>query len=93
MSFESQKIMFEIYREEGYGRRYRVVFFTELNEHNKEFEINAAMAGEHFYDGFILERDARSAKQAIDAVLRRLNDGEQLGPTDVESFLEAYTPA
>ena len=25
----SNKVMFEIYREAGYGRKYRVVYFTE----------------------------------------------------------------
>ena len=39
----SNKVMFEIYREAGYGRKYRVVYFTELNEHNKEAEINRAL--------------------------------------------------
>ena len=38
----SDKTMFEIYREEGYGRKYRVVYFTELNDHNRETEISKA---------------------------------------------------
>ena len=45
--------MFEVYRDVTYGTRYRVVYFTELQDHNKELEINRAMAGEHFVDGFI----------------------------------------
>src|SRR5205807_6967291 len=53
MAFESDKIMFEIYRETEYTGKYRVVYFTELQDHNKETEINHAMAGEHFFDGFI----------------------------------------
>ena len=43
MLFESDKIMFEIYRETEYTGRYRVVYFTELQEHNKESEINRAL--------------------------------------------------
>ena len=49
MPFESDKIMFEIYRETTYTGKYRVVYFTELQDHNKETEISRAMAGEHFY--------------------------------------------
>ena len=53
MAFEFDKIMFEIYRETEYTGKYRVVYFTELQDHNKESEINHAMAGEHLYDGFL----------------------------------------
>ncbi len=35
MAFESDKIMFEIYRDTLYNKKYRVVYFTELNEHKK----------------------------------------------------------
>lgn len=72
--------MFEVYRETTYSSRYRVVYFTELQDHNKESEINRAMAGEHFVDGFI--RDARKdeAKQRIDLLLSRMNEGERLTP-------------
>ena len=53
MLFESDKVMFEIYRETEYTGQYRVVYFTELQDHNKETEINHALNGEHYYDGFI----------------------------------------
>ena len=36
MAMESDKIMFEVYREGTYTGKYRVVYYTELNEHNKE---------------------------------------------------------
>jgi hypothetical protein len=53
MPMEADKVMFEIYREAAYTGKYRVVYFTELNDANKEYEINRALSGEHFYDGFI----------------------------------------
>lgn len=87
MPAASDKIMFEIYREAGYDRQYRVVFFTELDEHNKEREINRAMAGEHFLDGFIKELNRDEGKRRINEVLKRLNAGEELNPSDVESQL------
>lgn len=90
MAHESDRIMFEIFREEGYSRRYRVVYFTELDEHNKEAEINAAMAGEHFYDGFIRETNKEQAKGVIDDLLGRLNEGEELTPDTVASALADF---
>ncbi len=85
--FESDKVMFEIYRETEYTGKYRVVYFTELQDHNKETEINHAMAGEHFFDGFIKNYRKDEAKEIIDAFLSRLNNGERVAPEDVERAL------
>ncbi len=87
---ESDKIMYEIYLEEGYNNRYHVVYFTELTDHNKEREINRAMAGRHVYDGFIRERRKDEAKAIIDAFIERLNTGESPPISDLEAALEAY---
>ena len=32
MASESDKVMFEIYREAGYGRKFCAVYFTELDD-------------------------------------------------------------
>ncbi len=87
MLFESDKVMFEIYRETEYTGQYRVVYFTELQDHNKESEINHAMAGEHFYDGFIKNFRKDEAKAIIDGLLLRLNNGEHVEPQEVEHAL------
>lgn len=87
---ESEKIMFEVYREESYNRRYKVVYFTELNDHNKETEINRALAGEHFFDGFLKEERKEEAKAVIDKALARLNEGEALLPEELKSELGTY---
>jgi hypothetical protein len=87
MLFESDKVMFEIYRETEYTGHYRVVYFTELNDHNKETEINHALAGEHFFDGFIKNYRKDEAKAIIDALLSRLNSGERVEPQEVERAL------
>ncbi len=86
MAFEFQKTMFEVYRETVYGSKYRVVYFTELQDHNKSTEINRAMAGEHFTDGFIRDLTKEEAKALIDSLLERMNGGEQFTP---EGFLTA----
>jgi hypothetical protein len=83
MLFESDKVMFEIYRETEYTGKYRVVYFTELQDHNKESEINHALAGEHFFDGFIKNFKKDEAKQIIESLLNRLNNGEPVDPSEV----------
>ncbi len=90
---ESDKVMFEIYREPDFNRAYRVVYFTELGEHNKEYEINRALSGEHFYDGFIRNYRKDDAKKIIEDFLKRLNAGDKLTPDDLEAALAEYIPA
>jgi hypothetical protein len=87
MLFEADKVMFEIYRETEYTGKYRVVYFTELQDHNKETEINHALAGEHYFDGFIKNFRKDEAKEIIVSILGRLNNGESIDPQDVERAL------
>jgi hypothetical protein len=87
MLFEADKVMFEIYRETEYTGRYKVVYFTELQDHNKETEINRALAGEHFFDGFIKNFRKDEAKEIINSILGRLNGGESIDPQEVERAL------
>ena len=87
MLFEADKVMFEIYRETEYSGKYKVVYFTELQDHNKETEINHALAGEHFFDGFIKNFRKDEAKEIIGAILSRLNNGERLEPQEIERQL------
>lgn len=82
--------MFEIYREAAYDRRYRVVFFTELDEHNKDEEIARAVAGEHLFDGFIREKALTEAKHVINDLLDRLNRGESLPREELADALSAF---
>jgi hypothetical protein len=90
MAFESDKTMFEIYRDTQYSGKFRVVYFTELQDHNKETEINHAVAGEHFFDGFLKNYGKDEAKEIIEGLLKRMNSGEQLGPVDVEGALGSH---
>ena len=90
MGFESEKTMFEIYRETAYTGRYRVVYFTELQDHNKESEINHALTGQHLYDGFLRNFGKEEAKQIIERLLERLNGGEPLGPPEIEGALRGH---
>lgn len=90
MSTDYQKVMFEIYREESYNRRFRVVYFSELNEHNKDAEITHALDGEHFLDGYLREATKKEAKAIIARALDRLNDGQEVGPDELAAELAPY---
>lgn len=90
MATQAAKVMFEIYREAGYAQKYRAVYFTELDEHNKEAEIARAMAGEHLYDSFLAERRLDAGKAAVAQIVARLNDGEELGTEEIATLLEPY---
>jgi thiaminase len=92
MAFESDKIMFEIYKDTLYNKKYRVVYYTELNEHNKHVEINRAMAGTHYYDGFIKDYRKEEAKKIIDEIVESLNDGKMLSTEEIKEKLKDYTP-
>ena len=93
MSFESQKVLFQIYREGSFNRRYRVVYFTELGDGNKEAEINRSLAGDPVYDGFIKDFKKEEAKAVIDRYLERLNAGAEFDPNLFRQDLQAYMPA
>ena len=92
MLMESDKVMFEIYRETQYSGKYKVVYFTELGDHNREFEINRALAGEHFLDGFIKNHGKDEAKDVIDGLLKRMNAGEKISPKDFEAAIQPFAP-
>jgi len=82
--------MFEVYRETAYSGQYRVVYFTELDEHNKEIEIARALAGDHYVDGFLRNYTKEEAKRIIDELVERLNRGEQISPQRFLSHLDEY---
>lgn len=90
LAIESDKVMFEIYREPEFGRQYRVVYFTELDEHNKEKEINEAMRGEHVFDGYLRNYTKKEGKKTVARILERLNSGEKLSPDEIRQELKPY---
>jgi len=90
LTADTKKVMFEIYREADFSGLYKVVYFTELGEHDKETEIADAMRGQHIFDGFLLHRDRSQAKQIVDEILERLNRGESVDSVDIEKLLQPY---
>ncbi len=87
MAAASDKVMFEAYCEAGFERQYRVTYFTELNDHNKDREINRAMNGSYFMDGFLPERRKAEGKEKLSRLVERLNAGEEVEAETFESEL------
>jgi len=90
LAIESDKVMFEIYREPEFGRRYRVVYFTELDEHNREIEINEAMRGQHVFDGYLRNYSKQEGKRMVAGILERLNSGQSVSPAEIERELKPF---
>jgi hypothetical protein len=92
LASEEKRVMFEIYRDADDAGKFRVVYFTELGEHERELEISAAFRGEHIFDGFLLTRERVQAKRAINTLLDRLNNGEPVAHTEIARELQPYMP-
>jgi hypothetical protein len=90
LAIESDKVMFEIYREPEFDRLYRVVYFTELDEHSKEKEINDAMRGEHVFDGYLRNYTKTEGKRTVAGILERLNSGDKIGVDEIERELKPF---
>ena len=87
VAIQSDKVMFEIYR---FGGRYRVVYFTELDDHNRETEINDAMRGEHIFDGYLRNYTKQEAKRIVAMLLERLNAGEAVSQAEIATELKPF---
>jgi thiaminase len=92
MAFESDKIMFEIYKDILYNQKYRVVYYTELNENNKHAEITRAMSGNSYYDGFIKDYRKEDAKKIIGEIVAGLNEGNEISKEEIKQKLKEFTP-
>ncbi|MFZ1321354.1 MAG: hypothetical protein WAT71_07345 [Ignavibacteria bacterium] len=91
MAFESDKTMFEIYREKEFNRKFKVVYYTELTEHNKEFEINSALNGETLFDGFLSDVKKEDGKAAVTEIINEMNKSESvLNSDEIKNRLKEY---
>jgi hypothetical protein len=68
------------------------VYYTELNENNKHAEINRAMAGRHYFDGFIKDYRKDEAKKIIEKIVDELNGGKMLSSEQIRERLRDYIP-
>lgn len=84
------QVMFEIYRAPGATARYRVIYYTELHEDQRDEAIAQALAGQPVVDGFILEQSMPAARATVETILVRLNGGEALGSVEILTELANY---
>ena len=80
LTADTKKVMFEIYRDTSLTGQYKVVYFTELGEHDKDTEIADAMRGEHIFDGFLLHRERQEGKQVVEQDPGAAEPGREHGP-------------
>lgn len=91
MAFESDKTMFEIYREKEFNKKFRVVYYTELTEHNKETEINRALNGETIFDGFLIDLNKDNGKIIIKDLIKKMNaNGETIPREEIMKRLNGF---
>mgnify|MGYP006872391711 FL=1 len=91
MAAVSAKSMFEIYRQKDFNRKFKLIIYTELNEHNKEAEINRAMDGESVFDGFLKDSKKEEAKKILKEILDEMNKKEEaLSEGEIKEKLSEY---
>lgn len=91
MAAVSAKSMFEIYRQKDFNRKFKLIIYTELNEHNKEAEINRAMDGESVFDGFLKDSKKEEAKKILKEILDEMNKKEEaLSEEAIKEKLSEY---
>ena len=91
MIFESDKLMFEIYRQKDFNKKFKLIIYTELNEHNKEAEINRALDGESVFDGFIRDNAKVEAKKVLAEMIDEMNKNNQaLKEEEITEKLKPY---
>jgi hypothetical protein len=90
LTTDTKKVMFEIYRDSDFNGKFKVVYFTELGEHDKEKEIEDAMRGEHIFDGYLRNHNKQEGKRIVTEILERLNAGQRLSPSDMERELKPF---
>ncbi len=88
MNSHLNKIMFEIYKESSSPYKYRVVYFSELDEHNRDQEIDRAMNGDHYFDGFIASLKKERAMKKISNIIDILNKGEMVDVDTIKDTLK-----
>ncbi len=94
MPLLTDKVMFEVYRDLAFNAdEFRVVYYTELDDHNKEHEIARAQNGEPFFDGFLLAFRIDDAKRIVSQLIERMNRGEVVTKEEFRAAIAPYVPA
>lgn len=89
MARDDAKILFAVYREAGKNGPYRVIYFTELEEKERDAAIEEFVTGETVYQAYLREEAAPGAKPKIEERLERWNAGDK---PDIAAFEAAMRP-
>lgn len=74
------RTMFEIYRETDYNRSFHYIFYTDLDEHEREREIAKAANGQTVFTGYIDDTRKEAARAVIEAIVDELNESDDDTP-------------
>ena len=75
------RTMFEIYRETDYNRSFHYIFYTDLDEHEREREIAKAANGQTVFTGYIDDTRKEAARALIEAIVDELNESDDDTPS------------
>ncbi len=90
MAALSDRVMVAIYKDTLYDGRYKAIYFTELDERGRDAEIGRAMKGEQAWGGFLSRAALEEARDAVDRLMQRLNEGERMSSEDIERELQPF---
>jgi hypothetical protein len=74
------RTMFEIYRETDYNRSFHYIFYSDLDEHEREREIAKAANGQTVFTGYIDDTRKEAARALIEAIVDELNESDDDTP-------------
>lgn len=86
----SAKVMFSVYRDASGHAPFDVIYYTELEENERDVQIARVMAGETLYDGFLAESGLPEGKHAVATILARLNGGEAIAEGEMAAILAPF---
>ncbi len=89
---ESDKTLFEIYRETGYNHGFRSIFYTDLEEHARDKAIAKAAQGETLFSGFVLDEHKDEARALVDTILEELEELDEGTAPPLESITRRLGP-
>jgi len=90
LTTDTKKVMFEIYREADFGARYKVVYFTELGEHDKETEMKRPCGASTFSTAFFCIANAIMPSRFVTTVGAsepRRSSGRELHRDSLQPYL------
>ena len=70
-----EKVYFGIYKESGCDKPYRILYFTELDELERDTAMNRFVEGETIYTGFLKKACLDQGKRLLADYVARWNAG------------------